>query len=885
MKRRDYYFLNAAAVATLLLSACAEDVNTSNGVWNQGKNKGIGFDVDVSQDWTGESPKTRAVLQRNRPRNIQMNGNGGTAWLQETTLTGINERHPVQAKRADDINAVTRGAKVESVDDLGGFSTFSYKSEGELYYSNVQASKEGVLSESKEWENGQSLRFYAVHPADATTANFTPAFGGVAYNFAVNTSDVTAQTDLMYAATGDLAYNADGIAPIHFKHALTAVSFAFGSDVEFDKTISSITLKNVYTTGTYTLPANDEGTGTWSNLGNKTDVTLSGLSVAAVAASANTAITGASQNFLMIPQDLNGVQIEIGFSDATTETATLTEGAWEQGTTKVYRLSKSAESWTYQLTVEADDYGELSKGFYDEKPLRSGDIQTGPYAIASYRYNADESKQEEVAWTITKYEYSDDDGVTWVDNGTTKPAWLERLSLGESGVGGMDTYNYGYAYVTLDSIDLKEALDNRLKAATAKTDYDLSTKGGTVARSTANSYLISSPGTYKIPLVYGNAIKNGATNNVCFNKQPFVDYQGNLLTQANIKNVTASTTAALVWKDVTTDIVSNLAVDVANNFLTFTVPQEAIEQGNAVIGIKNGNDYVWSWHLWFTENDALETTSITNASSQVQHFTRDNLGQTYDYWSRSKYDMTRRLRMTITQTEGEQKSATLEIRQLPGFYCVRHETQYQIGRKDAFSGLPIGFTSYMGSMTSPTGFVNSAVSYSTAIKNPNTIYYDNSIHSWCSTENYNAWSSDLSGTDTEVATSNVVKTVYDPCPAGYKLPGSNAWTGFFESNCTSAVTSTYTLSGAGWHFTIGGNTVFFPATRYYTVDNSNTYLRIASYVTGQSISYYWTVLNPRYAENTRSVLEVMYSESQWNPSNFWIGSYNLAAFPVRPVRE
>ncbi|MBQ3381781.1 MAG: Ig-like domain-containing protein, partial [Bacteroidales bacterium] len=36
--------------------------------------------------------------------------------------------------------------------------------------------------------------------------------------------------------------------------------------------------------------------------------------------------------------------------------------------------------------------------------------------------------------------------------------------------------------------------------------------GNTVSRTTANCYVVSKPGFYKIPMVYGNAIKNGATN-------------------------------------------------------------------------------------------------------------------------------------------------------------------------------------------------------------------------------------------------------------------------------------------------------------------------------------------------------------------------------------
>ena len=56
-------------------------------------------------------------------------------------------------------------------------------------------------------------------------------------------------------------------------------------------------------------------------------------------------------------------------------------------------------------------------------------------------------------------------------------------------------------------------MKNATALGSSSAPYDLSTKGGSVAnRSTANCYVISAPGHYLIPLVYGNAIENGATN-------------------------------------------------------------------------------------------------------------------------------------------------------------------------------------------------------------------------------------------------------------------------------------------------------------------------------------------------------------------------------------
>ncbi|MBO5626683.1 MAG: hypothetical protein J5953_12975 [Prevotella sp.] len=65
-----------------------------------------------------------------------------------------------------------------------------------------------------------------------------------------------------------------------------------------------------------------------------------------------------------------------------------------------------------------------------------------------------------------------------------------------------------------------------------------------------------------------------------------------------------SKSGSLVWKDVSTDIVTDLAV--SGDFLTFSVPQSAIMQGNAVVAVKDGDGKImWSWHLWFTDSGAL----------------------------------------------------------------------------------------------------------------------------------------------------------------------------------------------------------------------------------------------------------------------------------------
>lgn len=57
--------------------------------------------------------------------------------------------------------------------------------------------------------------------------------------------------------------------------------------------------------------------------------------------------------------------------------------------------------------------------------------------------------------------------------------------------------------------------------------------GNTTSQNTANCYVVKEAGTYKFPCVYGNAIKNGATNATAYlnnggtYSHNFVNYAGN----------------------------------------------------------------------------------------------------------------------------------------------------------------------------------------------------------------------------------------------------------------------------------------------------------------------------------------------------------------------
>ena len=312
--------------AALLLTACAESEKLTEEPHDNTQGHNIGFSVDLSQDWYAEQPGTRAVLKQSQPQNLQMTGSGGmTAWLTESTRMGIDA--PLdKAEVVTDDGQQTRGTLVTQRSEMEDFSTICFH-DGSCHYKNVKSDNAGNLISPHRWWDGWSLRFYALHPYDSSDGNFnTSSSNEVRYTYTGGTT-AAATKDLMYASTTELPYTADGIAPLHFNHALTAVSFAFGNNPDFDKTITSIQLQNVYTSGTLVIPK-DGGTATWDLTGQeKTGTVTLSLSPGVVAntSAANTSIS--SEKFFMIPQNLDGVVIKIVFSDNKYLSRTLTSSS------------------------------------------------------------------------------------------------------------------------------------------------------------------------------------------------------------------------------------------------------------------------------------------------------------------------------------------------------------------------------------------------------------------------------------------------------------------------------------------------------------------------------------------------------------------------------
>ena len=104
-----------------------------------------------------------------------------------------------------------------------------------------------------------------------------------------------------------------------------------------------------------------------------------------------------------------------------------------------------------------------------------------------------------------------------------------------------------------------------------------------------------------------------------------------LLHISNVQNSGAQATKAkVIWEDCQ-DIVTTLKVtgSGADSYLTFTIDENKLQNGNAVVAVTNAAGTVmWSWHLWFTPKSSLKKIPFTSGGS-TYNFMTDNLGWKY----------------------------------------------------------------------------------------------------------------------------------------------------------------------------------------------------------------------------------------------------------------
>jgi len=772
-------------------------------------------------------------------------------------------------------NAVATRAKITTTETLGKFSAIAYRGSSATgisttpWFYNAEVNANGTLATTQLWSWSEPYaRFYAVYP------QVTTSYSKLTLSPSTNTSTpyvnievepgVQNQKDLMTACSGTtpIHYATQGTAPavpLQFQHAMTAIRFKIGDRLSGTHKITKIEIVGAKSKGKFTLPSSVQATtgasfnSAWSDVSTPATFTLSGISVN-TSGHVNETIVGKDNDnftFYMIPQTLSSdVKVKVYFDNqASPAIVAPFTGTWKAGTTKTYALSQSANNLKYTFTATTATVAT------------SDDGATTTYQVTSYVN--DDSQQRPVKWKVVGYD-TDGDG-KFLD---AKPDWLRSLD----GEGGSGT-NITETHTATFNANERNLLEERNKAMQDKKvtpNYNLSNSTGASAiQNTANCYVIDAPGTYRIPLVYGNAIKNGSDNTSAYKTtvtggfvpgfteeltlDNFVDHNDHKITSPYINEQNAArpaTQAEVIWSDVA-GVVTNEKVTGSgqSSFLEFTVNKNQLVNGNAVIAVKNASGTVmWSWHLWFTPKEAT---------------------------------------VTLTQKKGKDER-------------IGYGNLYQWGRKDPMPGTddlhPAGY-SFNGSGYVTVGKEESeynkpenkarmeARTIGLSIQKPGEMLpkVGGGKLSWFYKQYINLWSTDNNKFDGSVRDGK--KTIYDPSPVGFKVPDAYAFEGF-------------SLTGAEWNngYTFIANNnkdIYFQAggTRV-GVDMPHLSLTAGSLTGNGTTGYYWQSV-PTLKEHGKPGYGLRTSLTNGSINTFFppandtandYGSY-ANAYGVRPVAE
>jgi len=240
--------------------------------------------------------------------------------------------------------------------------------------------------------------------------------------------------------------------------------------------------------------------------------------------------------------------------------------------------------------------------------------------------------------------------------------------------------------------------------------------------------------------------------------------QKGVIINGDTAELPTATKAKVVWQDGA--MITSVGVN--KGFVVFET-SENWKEGNALLAVTDDSGTIlWSWHIWAT-NYVLGSADVT----------------VYNHSKSRSYEM-------MSKTLGEVGNKALF---------------YQFGRKDPFPQ-SVTYTS------------SGAVSLGTSIKNPNT-FYTKSGGDWCSESRTDWWDAGCSSYNYSSSTASVLKgskTIYDPCPVGYRVPPDDAFTNFTKSGQNTESESDINSSNPDMYsFWYSDNTYYF-----YTGSGSNT---------------------------------------------------------------
>ena len=475
-------------------------------------------------------------------------------------------------------------------------------------------------------------------------------------------------------------------------------------------------------------------------------------------------------NLLTLPVDQTKLTLTLYFSNNTTRTLELKKsGSWitVPACKKVYinNLGVPGDLWNYYLDAIAN--------------ITLNDAQSGPGAIytrtvKSYRQHSTNGNKEGVSWTA--YALKEGTTNTWVKHDQAGwPNWCYLSKYTGPGNPSGESVDVYVAQNTFTSATAKDVvttgdgknmiskLQNAGMVGTETAPRDLSlydiygnkyvtgtntvpsiTKAGS---HTANCYVVSAPGHYCFPIVYGNAIDatHGDANKVYGNayksrttaglgnyrnadnkaiQSPYILEDTNLATPTNLEVI-------VLWQDTTVGfriIDDGVPVDgnpwplrivdapsgaglPGHKYIQFYIGPESILPGNVVIALRDraNGKVLWNWQIWVTTTahssasnyfairDLSYRSNLNNPSTlKTLKILHCPIGWTPPLDLPNRSTSTRTTKIKIVPDSGDAAPVIFTVKQggitSPAYKGTYYShTVYQWGRKDPFVGSAGGY--------------------------------------------------------------------------------------------------------------------------------------------------------------------------------------------------
>ena len=506
---------------------------------------------------------------------------------------------------------------------------------------------------------------------------------------------------------------------------------------------------------------NDNGNEGGENNGGEEDKGPAALTLGKVTAATAT-FTG---HLNVAASDLSFSQVTVYYSDAETFNMNTAESvsvaSFDKDLNYTITLTNLKYNTKYNYCMVAEVKSEKTYG--DVLDFTTGDVTLSELSVVPSSFKAEVSgsvtglSEEDKEYIKVGVLYSSESGK--VENGEGKK--VEATEISADGVFSVlfsdltiETKYYYCSYVKQGG---SYTYGTPTEFTTLKHPYDIqhdlnvSAATNLSSSGSANCYIISGSGLYKFKPVKGNS--NESVGSVA--------------------------SAGILWETFGTDTAPEFldiisAFCYKDGYIAFQTA-DTFREGNAVIAAKDASGKIlWSWHIWFTDQPKGQVY-YNNAGTLMDR----NLG-------------------AISATPGD--VGTLGL-------------LYQWGRKDPFLGSSsISIRTLAKSTITWPSAVSSdsstgTIAYATA--NPTAfITYNDSNEDWY-------YTGSESTDNTRWTTSDKTKSIYDPCPSGWRVPdgGDNGvWSKALGSSFTNS--SLYNSTNEGMNFSGkfgNASTIWYPA--------------------------------------------------------------------------